>query len=161
MRYTALAAQRLKQSRDMVLMASPTRLLDETLAGCRDLQAAHVRDVAAFYREHYPETVFDDYMLSMPFVGAFADDRLVACAGTIALAPDLRAALIGHFSTAPECRGQGHAGRLGRLLLDRLARRGFETAHLATTVENAAAIRTYEKLGFAITERLVQLDLMP
>lgn len=160
-RVTALAAQRLKQSRGIVLMVSPTKRIDEAPADCRDLHAAHVRDVAAFYRRHYPETVFDDYMLSMPFVGAFAEDRLIACAGTIAVAPGLNTALIGHFSTAPEFRGKGYAARLGRLLLDRLARRGFETVYLATTEENAAAMRTYEKLGFATTERLVQLDLMP
>jgi len=160
-RYTAIAGARLNQARGLMLMVSPTMRLDEAPAGCRDLQAAHIRDVAAFYRSHYPDTVFDAYMLSMPFVGAFADDRLIACAGTIAVATSLRTALIGHFSTAPDFRGKGCARRLGQLLLDRLARRGFETVYLATTSENTAAIRTYEKLGFATTERLVQLDLMP
>lgn len=159
-RYLTIAGKRVKQSRGMLLMASPTTQLPETPVDCRDLHVAHARDVAAFYRSHYPDTVFDDYMLSMPFVGAFSDDRLVACAGTIAVATRLRTALVGHFATAPDCRGKGHAGRLGRLLLDRLARRGFETAYLATTTENAAAIRTYQKLGFVPMERLIQIDLI-
>jgi GNAT superfamily N-acetyltransferase len=160
-RYAAIAGRRLKQSRGMLLMASPTTHLDEVPVGCLDLHAAHVRDVAAFYRNHYPDTVFDDYMLSMPFVGGFADDQLVACAGTIAVSRALRAAVVGHFATAPDYRGEGFAARLGSLLLDRLGRHGFDMAYLATTTENAAAIRTYEKLGFVPIERLVHLDLMP
>ncbi|MDY0874027.1 GNAT family N-acetyltransferase [Dongia rigui] len=160
-RYATIAGRRLKQSRGMLLMASPTTHLDEFPVDCLDLHAAHARDVAAFYRSHYPETVFDDYMLSMPFVGGFASDQLVACAGTIAVSRELRSALVGHFATAPDFRGQGFAARLGGLLLDRLGRHGFDLAYLATTTENAAAIRTYEKLGFVPIERLVQLDLMP
>lgn len=159
-RYGMLAAARVTRSRGMVLMTARTKMLDQIPVGCRDLQRTQVRDVAAFYRDHYPETVFDDYMLAMPFVGAFAAGQLIACAGTIAMAQSSGAALIGHFATAPDFRGQGHAGRLGQMLLDRLARRGFGSACLATTIDNSGAIRVYEKLGFVPIETLVQIDLV-
>jgi GNAT superfamily N-acetyltransferase len=160
-RYATITGRRWKQSRGMLLMASPTTHLDEVPVDCLDLHAAHARDVADFYRNHYPETVFDDYMLSMPFVGGFVGDRLVACAGTIAVSRKLRSALVGHFATAQDFRRQGFAARLGGLLLDRLGCHGFDTAYLATTTENMAAIRAYEKLGFVPIERRVQLDLIP
>ncbi|MBI2256744.1 MAG: GNAT family N-acetyltransferase [Proteobacteria bacterium] len=160
-RYAAIAGGRWRQSREMLLMASPAMTHNDASGDCRDLTIEGVSEVAAFYRRHYPETVFDDYMLSMPFVGAFAGGRLVACAGTIAMAERLHSALIGHFVTAPDFRGKGYAVRLGCLLLDRLARRGFGRAYLATTSENGGAIRAYEKLGFVPIDKLIQIDLMP
>lgn len=160
-RYRRLAAARLLRAREMLVMGRVTANFPDRALNCRVLGPDDAERVAAFYGAHYPETVFASYMLDMVFVGAFAGEALVACAGTIAESARLRVVLIGHFATAPAARNEGLATSLGKVLLGELRRRGFETAYLATTTDNPAAIRVYRRLGFEIVDRREQLDLIP
>lgn len=161
MRYQAMARARLIQTRDMLVMGCRLSTDRQPQSSHSILSPEHAELVAAFYRTHYPETVFDPYMLFMPFVGAFEEGHLVACAGTLVQSVALRSALIGHFATAPSARGKGLATGLGRSLLNLLAEQGFSEAYLATTRDNSAAIAVYEKLGFSVVDRRRQLDLRP
>jgi ribosomal protein S18 acetylase RimI-like enzyme len=160
-RYGQYFRQRLLRQREMMLMERD--LADGSFVGldCRVLDVGDADRVAVFYRRHYPETVFDPYMLAMPFVGAFDGDELISCGGTIAQSLGLRAALIGHFATAPAARNRGLARDVGNCLLAVLKKRGIATAYLATTADNKAALRVYDRLGFARVDRCCQIDLRP
>lgn len=160
-RYLAQAQPRLKEAREMLVFGCQLPIADGPAIDHRHLGPADADIVAAFYRTHYAETAFDPYMLFMPFVGSFADGQLVACAGTLVQSAREKAALIGHFATAPSARNKGLATSLGRALLGQLSAQGFRTVYLATTVENQAAINVYERLGFSIVDRRLQIDLMP
>jgi ribosomal protein S18 acetylase RimI-like enzyme len=160
-RYLALAQPRLKEAREMVVLGCQLPIAAEPRVVHRRLGPADTDIVAAFYRTHYAETVFDPYMLFMPFVGALEDGQLVACAGTLVQSMREKATLIGHFATAPAARNRGFATGLGRGLLKVLAEQGFRTVYLATTVENQAALNVYERLGFHVVDRRLQIDLIP
>nr|WP_298687182.1 GNAT family N-acetyltransferase [uncultured Dongia sp.] len=160
-RYLALAQPRLREAREMLVLGCPLPILAEPRVDHRCLGLADTDIVAAFYRTHYAETVFDPYMLFMPFVGAFEDGQLVACAGTLVQSMREKSALIGHFATAAAARNRGFATGLGRALLKVLAGQGFRTVYLATTVENQTALNVYERLGFRVADRRLQIDLMP
>lgn len=159
-RCKGIFGRRFIRKREMILMTAATATKAEEVT-CRDLSIVDAVEVKTFYHHYYPESVFDVYMLSMPFVGIYHVDKLVACAGTIALSKVLRTALIGHFLTAPEARNLGLGQHLGSALLDRLARRGFVTVYLATTNDNIPALRLYKKLGFVTIDQIVQINLMP
>ncbi|WP_374652674.1 GNAT family N-acetyltransferase [Dongia sp.] len=160
-RYRLFSGRRLLQARQMIVMECDLSGVRYAGAICRALHISDADRVASFYRSHYPDTLFDPYMLAMPFVGVFEGSNLVACAGTIALSGKLRAALIGHFVTAPTARNRGLARDVGSCLLDMLRQRGIASAYLATTADNMAALRVYGRLGFAVADRRCQIDLMP
>jgi ribosomal protein S18 acetylase RimI-like enzyme len=160
-RYLARAQPRLKEAREMLVLGCQLPIADGPVIDHRRLGPADADIVAAFYRTHYAETVFDLYMLFMPFVGAFEDGQLVACAGTLVQSMREKAALIGHFATAAAARNRGFATGLGRALLKVLAGLGFRTVYLATTAENQAALNVYDRLGFRVVGRRLQIDLMP
>ncbi|MEW9555040.1 GNAT family N-acetyltransferase [Nonomuraea sp. NPDC050783] len=71
--------------------------------------------------------------------------RLVAMAGERLRPPGWTE--ISAVCTAPEARGRGHAARLVRTLVARVAARG-ERAFLHVAESNAGAIALYERLGF-------------
>lgn len=55
-----------------------------------------------------------------------------------------------HLNLLPAARGQGLSGPLLDLHLARLAELGARGVQLSTTLENAAALRTYRRRGFVI-----------
>lgn len=81
------------------------------------------------------------------FIGIREEGRLAAMAGE-RLKPDGFAEVSG-VCTHPDFRGRGYAGLLSRIVAHRIAARG-ETPFLHAYADNAAAIRLYESLGFAI-----------
>ena len=54
-----------------------------------------------------------------------------------------------HINVAPEARGTGVADGLMERWLDRLRKSGSPGCHLQTLVENARAVRFFERTGFA------------
>ncbi|MFF9819552.1 GNAT family N-acetyltransferase [Streptomyces sp. NPDC014006] len=57
----------------------------------------------------------------------------------------------GNFMVAPEARGRGVGQALGEYLLDWARSRGFAGVQFnAVAASNAAAVRLYERLGFAM-----------
>lgn len=128
---------------------------------CRRLTIDDLADATHFYHAHYPQTVFSSWMLERPFLALFADDRIVAAAGVLAMSDKRRWAIIGNFLTDPARRGQGLAKVVGRGLISLLSAEGIEHVALVTTDENQVAWRVYESLGFSLAERRVQIDLKP
>jgi ribosomal protein S18 acetylase RimI-like enzyme len=59
----------------------------------------------------------------------------------------------------PAYRGQGLAGRMFEFTLPRLRERGAKRCLLEVVKDNTAAIRAYEKMGFAITREFACFEL--
>jgi RimJ/RimL family protein N-acetyltransferase len=124
------------------------------------LGPADLREVEAFYARAYPGTWFQPRMLeTRRYVGIRRDGALVCVAGVHVWSPAWRVAALGNVATLPEARGAGLAtaacARLCRMLLDD----GIDTISLNVRADNAAAIRAYEKLGFAHAADYVEVVL--
>jgi predicted GNAT family acetyltransferase len=118
---------------------------DVALLGPPDLD-----EVERFYEQAYPGTWFQPRMLDTGrYVGIRRNGTLVCVAGVHVWSPTWRVAALGNVATLPAARTAGLAtaacARLCRMLLDD----GIDTISLNVRADNAAAIRTYEKLGFA------------
>jgi ribosomal protein S18 acetylase RimI-like enzyme len=131
-------------------LVEPQRLVafasDEAVA----LSASDLAEVAAFYECAYPDTWFQARMLETGrYVGIRRDGELVCVAGVHVWSPRWRVACLGNVATLPVARGTGLAttacARLCRVLLED----GIDVVSLNVRADNVAAIRTYEKLGFA------------
>ncbi|WP_342240319.1 GNAT family N-acetyltransferase [Inquilinus sp. OTU3971] len=131
--------------------------LPEPNPACRRMGPAELQPLRRFYAAHYPATVFSAWMLDLPFVAIVEDDRPVAAGGVLARAGSR--AMIGNFLVDPARRGEGLAGHVLAGLLAVLRAEGVTTALLATNDLNPAACRVYERAGFTLVERRVQLDL--
>ena len=137
--------------------ARPLDSLPEPDPGCRRMGPAELEPLRRFYAAHYPAAVFSAWMLDQPFVAIVEDGQPVAAGGVIVRAGGR--AMIGNFLVDPARRGEGRAGRVVAGLLAALRADGVTTALLATNDLNPAACRVYERAGFALLERRVQLDL--
>lgn len=126
---------------------------------CRLLGPGDLERVAAFYREHYRQTVFSAWMLAQPFVGLFEDGRLLACGGVIAWNRALGMANLGNFLTHPDWRGRGLARAVARTLIAHLEGLGIRVFLLGTVASNLAARRVYESLGFRLNDARPQVDV--
>lgn len=137
--------------------ARPLDALPEADPACRRMGPGELEPLRRFFAAHYPATVFSAWMLELPFVAIIADGRPVAAGGAIVRSGGR--AMIGNFLVDPARRGEGLAGRVLAGLLAALQVEGVTTALLATNDLNPAACRVYERAGFALIERRVQLDL--
>lgn len=86
------------------------------------------------------------------FIGVKRAGRLVAMAGE-RMKPD-GFTEVSAVCTHPDHRGNGHAGALMRLVMEKIAARG-ETPFLHVYPENKGAIALYETLGFAVRRPLL------
>jgi len=137
---------------DRLLPVSDTRV--ELLA------PGDLAEVESFYAFAYPGTWFQPRMLETGrYVGVRRDGRLVCVAGVHVWSPAYRVAALGNVATLPEARGEGVATaactRLCRLLLED----GIDVISLNVRADNLAAIRAYEKLGFAPAADYVEVLL--
>ncbi|MGO4126978.1 GNAT family N-acetyltransferase [Inquilinus sp. YAF38] len=137
--------------------ARPLGDLPEPDPACQRMGPGELEPLRRFYAAHYPATVFSAWMLALPFVAIVEDGRPVAAGGVLARAGSR--VMIGNFLVDPARRGEGLAGRVLAGLLAALQAEGVTTALLATNDLNPAACRVYERAGFTLIERRVQLDL--
>ena len=116
-------------------------------------------DVRALYhdgaeRGEIPD-FFQDTMLSAGVYRGLRDaGDLVAVAGTHVVTPTVAA--IGNVYVRQDARGRGLGGRVTAAVAHELRQRGVETIVLNVNQNNAAAIRTYEKLGFVVHGKFVE-----
>jgi ribosomal protein S18 acetylase RimI-like enzyme len=154
------AGERLRSEENLLYFGlereAPFELQDPSL---RRLGPADLAEAQRFYRTHYPDTIFSAWMLELPFVGYFEDERLLAAAGAIVMDRNSGAANIGNFLTADAARGQGLGGKVLRFLLNELQKEGFRDFSLGTTAENEAACQLYDKAGFAVLDRRKQIKI--
>ncbi len=101
----------------------------------------------------YPGNVFDPARVRAgPYLGAWADGRLVGVAGTHVVSRRTRTAAVGDIVVAPERRRQGVGAWLTAALCARLLAQ-VDRVVLNVARGNAAAIRAYERVGFRATDR--------
>lgn len=137
-----------------------TELLEQYVLETEILTRDHLDEVSAFYAEAYPGTWFVPRMLATGrYVGVRRGSRLACVAGVHVHSPTWRVAALGNVATLPELRGQGLArgacASLCKLLLDD----GIETIALNVRADNAAAIASYARLGFAPVAEYVEASL--
>jgi ribosomal protein S18 acetylase RimI-like enzyme len=131
-------------------LVRPEALAGHDTPNVEPLGPADLDEVQRFYDRAYPGTWFQARMLDTGrYVGIRRDGGLVCVAGVHVWSPTWRVAALGNVATIPEARGMGLAtaacAQLCRMLLDD----GIDTISLNVRADNSAAIRAYEKLGFA------------
>ncbi|WP_405089476.1 GNAT family N-acetyltransferase [Micromonospora sp. NBC_01392] len=100
------------------------------------------------YAVAYPGNWFDARMVDTgQYVGVRAGGRLVAVAGVHVFSPRWRVAAVGNVTTHPAVRGRGLAAGVVAALCGRL-RASVDHVTLNVRVDNVAAVRLYERLGF-------------
>lgn len=130
------------------------------VADCVSLSPADRAEVEGFYARSYPGTWFRPRMLETGrYVGIRRNGVLDCVAGVHVWSPTWRVACLGNVATARAARGAGLAtaacARLCRILLAD----GIDVISLNVRADNAAAIRAYEKLGFAHAADYVEAPL--
>ncbi|GAO40061.1 putative acetyltransferase [Sphingomonas changbaiensis NBRC 104936] len=86
------------------------------------------------------------------FIGVREGGRLVAMAGQRMRVPGFTE--VSAVCTHPEFRGRGYAGKLMRVLIERIVREG-DAAFLHVYPDNAGAIGLYEALGFRLRAEMM------
>ena len=119
------------------------------------LHGADIGAVNALQRSEgfgfYSTSVLDEGV----YYGVCANRRLVAMAGTHAVAPSQGLALVGNVMTHPRYRGQGY----GSIATSAVTAELLETCPdvlLTVDAKNEVAIRLYERLGYREECRLIE-----
>ena len=141
-------------------LVEPRRLAEYDTADVAPLRPDDLAEVEAFYARAYPGTWFQARMLETGrYVGIRRGGELACVACVHVWSPRWQVATLGNVATLPEARGAGLAtaacARLCRILLDD----GIDVISLNVRADNAAAIRAYEKLGFAHAADYVEVML--
>ena len=117
----------------------------------RRLTAADVPALERLYADgmesgESPDFFFASMVADGVFFGVAEGNELVAAAGTHLYAPEEGVAAMGNVYTRRDRRGRGFGKVVTCATLAEVA--GLETVGLNVRVDNAAAIRVYESLGF-------------
>jgi GNAT superfamily N-acetyltransferase len=124
------------------------------------LGPSSLAEVEAFYTEAYPGTWFVPRMLETGrYVGIRDAAGLTCVAGVHVWSPGWRVAALGNVATRPDVRGRGLAQRACAALCALLLDDGIDTIALNVKADNAAAIRAYERLGFAVAAEYLEVLL--
>ncbi len=141
-------------------LVDPGTLAGHDTAECELLSSADLEEVERFYAHAYPGTWFQPRMLETGrYVGVRRGDQLACVAGVHVWSPEWRVACLGNVATAPAARGEGLATAACAHLCRVLLGDGIDVISLNVRADNAAAIRAYEKLGFAHAADYVEVML--
>ena len=114
------------------------------------LDRSHLAALISFYAEAYPDSYFDERMLDTgKCLGYFEDGQLLAAAGVHVYSVEYDIAVLGNIATTPAHRGRGLGTLATARLVSELVAEGRGCICLNVKADNRAAIRCYEKLGFA------------
>jgi RimJ/RimL family protein N-acetyltransferase len=129
--------------------SQPIKQLDQA-----DLPALQ-RLYAQYAGHHFSADLFTPFPQSLYF-GAYRGEHIIAAGGTHAVVPAHKFAVLGNILTAAEARRQGYATAITSALVTRLFEQGFSHVILNVFVDNADAVRVYQRLGFQARHRLVE-----
>jgi ribosomal protein S18 acetylase RimI-like enzyme len=119
------------------------------------LQRADIGAINALQRSEglgfYPASILREGV----YYGVYADQRLVAMAGTHVMAPSQGLALVGNIMTHPRYRGQGHGSVATSAVTAELLKTCPDVL-LTVDARNEVAIRLYERLGYREKCRLIE-----
>jgi ribosomal protein S18 acetylase RimI-like enzyme len=140
-------------------LVDPSRLTGHGDRAAR-LGPGDLDEVLDFYERAYPGTWFEPRMLeTQRYVGIRGPAGLVCVAGVHVWSPAWRVAALGNVATLPEARGRGLATAACAQLCLQLLDDGIDVVSLNVRSDNHAAIRAYEKLGFAHAADYVEVSL--
>ena len=132
-------------------LRDPTRVRDVDMTAVRPLGESDLPALQGLYARAYPGNWFDARMLATGrYFGIVERDAIVCVAGVHVYAPTLGVAALGNVTTDPPLRGRGLARMVTARLCSTLVDEGVGAIGLNVLADNAAAIRCYERLGFAI-----------
>jgi len=124
-----------------------------------EVRRLHGRDAGLINRLYSTEGVTGSYTHRQieegVYFGAYADERLVAVAGTHAVSPAHGVAVVGNVYTHPHHRDQG----LGALVTGAVTGAILKTCPLvvlSVDPRNRAAVRAYQRLGYREECRLIE-----
>lgn len=124
------------------------------------LTSDDLADVQALYASAYPGSWFHERRLETGrYVGLREGGRLVCVAGVHVHAPSHGVAALGDVATLPSARGRGHATATCASLCRLLRDDGCTTIALNAREDNLPAIRAYERIGFTIVARYLEVTL--
>jgi len=95
-----------------------------------------------------PDFFFPPMLKDGVFFGVREGDELVSVAGTHLAVPQEEVAAVGNVYTRRDRRGRGLAARVSSAVVEELMRMDLRIV-LNVNQQNGAAIRVYERLGFA------------
>ena len=135
------------------MVLAPEAFTPPALDGVRRIMPEQAETLAGLYRQAASPgeevVAFSPAQIARgAFYGVWADDRLVATAGTHVWSPQERVAAIGNVFTHPDYRGRGYASRCTAAVVRAALAQGIGTVVLNVRQNNPAAIHVYEKLGF-------------
>jgi predicted GNAT family acetyltransferase len=115
------------------------------------LTSADQSAIEALFADHpdRPDAYHPRQLHDRPFWGVWLEDELVSVAGIHIISEWAGVAAVGNIFTRPDRRGQGLGTTATGALVRDLLESGFETIVLNVSIENHAAIRCYQKVGFA------------
>lgn len=115
---------------------------------CRRLGLEHLGALTALYAHGGADAFMPAQLERGVFYGVFAEDQLVAAAGTHLVSPTYGVAAVGNVFTHPDYRGRGFGTTATSAVVAELLQWGIETIVLNVSQGNATAIALYERLGF-------------
>ncbi|MEU4474903.1 GNAT family N-acetyltransferase [Micromonospora sp. NPDC023888] len=129
-------------------LVDPARLDAVAPAGVV-LGAADLPQLRELYAGAYPGNWFDERMVQTgQYVGIRDGGAVVAVAGVHVFSPAYGVAALGNVTTHPRWRGRGLGASVVAALCARL-RVSVEHVTLNVQADNVAAVRLYERVGFA------------
>lgn len=146
-------------TRPLVRMALEAPRLPEGGAA-QPLTRAHTGALERLYADgvcsgESPDFFFPAMLDDGTFFGVWENGELIAAAGTHLVAPGESVAAIGNVYTRRDCRGRGLGAVVTSAVVCCLLARGIATIALSVVERNTAALRLYERLGFAAHCRFV------
>jgi len=141
--------------RPMLRMAlDPSRFRPEPVDHAVRLGTADAARVEKLYADgretgESPDFFFPSMLDRGVFFGLEEAGELVAVAGTHLAVPEEGVGAVGNVYTRRDRRGHGLAGRLTSAVAQELLRMGIPVVGLNVSQRNSAAIRVYQRLGFA------------
>jgi len=140
----------------LIKQATVNQMVAEASPGLAEVAATPLgdddaADMLALAMLTEPGPFFLDTWRMGHFVGVRESGRLIAMAGQRMRAPGFTE--VSAVCTHPDFRGRGLAGKLMRVVIDRIVYEG-DAAFLHVYPDNAGAIGLYETLGFSFRRQL-------
>ena len=144
-----------------MLLGDPAALAGVATEDVVRLGEADLPELLALYRRAYPGNWFDPRMLATgQYFGLHDGGQLRCVAGVHVHSPRHGVAALGNVTTDPDHRGRGLARRTTARLCRSLLDEGVTAIGLNVRADNAAAIRCYQRLGFAIVADYDEVTLV-
>jgi RimJ/RimL family protein N-acetyltransferase len=111
-----------------------------------------IEEMNTLYSTAYPDNFFDPRMLETGmYFGIKNKNQLICVAGIHVYSKEFRVASLGNITTHPDYRNKGYGtAATAKLCIELL--KNVDTVGLNVGTDNTSAVKSYEKIGFTITD---------